>query len=136
VPARDPEHWLYRLDAGEWLRAAATELGHAYRALEARSHRPGLTHARRAAGMALNGVLVLAGEPDPRYGRSYVDHLRALAGDGEAPERVRAAAGKLMETPIVSPLVTLARSGPIELADAARAVIDWAVERVAAAEAD
>ena len=29
MPGSDPGHWLHRLDAGEWLAAAATELAHA-----------------------------------------------------------------------------------------------------------
>ncbi|MCB9701793.1 MAG: hypothetical protein H6711_07875 [Myxococcales bacterium] len=82
--AHDPDHWLFRLDAAAWLRAAEAELTAGSEHLESR--RSAVTHARRAAGMALNGVLVAlverGGDPDQatsRWGRSYVDHLRALA---------------------------------------------------------
>ncbi len=82
-PPHDPQHWLWRLDARAWCQAAARELesGDARVA----SRRTAVTHARRAAGMALNGVLVaLGGQLDrmsceTRWGRSYIDHLRALA---------------------------------------------------------
>ncbi len=77
MPGSDPGHWLHRLDAAEWLAAAATELAHAEEKLSRRSFRPGVTHARRAAGMAWNAVLVTA--PDERYGRSYMEHVVMLA---------------------------------------------------------
>ena len=75
MPGSDPGHWLHRLDAAEWLAAAATELSHAEEKLTQRAVRPGVTHARRAAGMAWNAVLVKA--PDERYGRSYMEHVVA-----------------------------------------------------------
>lgn len=87
---RDTEHWLWRLDAPAWIAAARTELA------LARQHegnrRRAVTHARRGAGMALNGVLVaMAGRGwDPKacevlWGRSYIDHLRRLAKLADAP---------------------------------------------------
>ena len=81
---RDGEHWLWRLGAAEWLSAAARELelGEAARAVR----RSAVTHARRAAGMALNAVLVESvargdspGRSETRWGRSYIEHLRTLA---------------------------------------------------------
>ena len=57
MPGPDPAHWLHRLTAEEWLAAAATEIAHAEAALARRAFRPGVTHARRAAGMAWNAVL-------------------------------------------------------------------------------
>ncbi len=81
------DHWLLRLDAAAWLRAAAAELSAGERRVDHR--RTAVTHARRSAGMALNALLrAEAGatpetvDDDPallRWGRSYVDHLRALA---------------------------------------------------------
>ena len=114
--------WLSRLGADEWLAAATNELRHAREGLSARRHREGLTHARRAAGMALNARLVQ--NFDATYGRSYMDHLHALAADPRAPEPVRAAAAALVGTPIRQELVTL---GPPELALAAAAatILDW-----------
>src|SRR5262245_57832093 len=57
MPERDPDHWLYRLDAGEWLRAAENELKRAEAALTHKQQRAGVAGARRAAGMAWNAVL-------------------------------------------------------------------------------
>jgi len=81
--ARDPSHWLWRLSAPEWLAAADTEIAQAQSRLSSR--RAAVTHARRAAGMALNAVLVAQAErgwSDQRcesaWGRSYIDHVRAL----------------------------------------------------------
>jgi hypothetical protein len=127
---RDPGHWLYRLTPDEWLAAAATELEHAAAALARRAARPGVTHARRAAGMAWNAVLVLA--PDERCGRSYMEHVIALAADGGAPGAVRAAAALLHDTPPLPPeLITLGKPD-LRAIEAARSIVDFARERVAA----
>jgi hypothetical protein len=129
----EPGHWLHRLTAAEWLAAADTELEQAAAALARRAIRPGITHARRAAGMAWNAVLVAS--PDERSGRSYMDHVRALAADDAAPEPVRAAARLLVDTPPVPPaLVTLGRPDLAPL-DAARAIVEHARARVEHARA-
>lgn len=79
----DADHWLWRLSAHAWLDAAAHELEQAREHVGSR--RTAITHARRAAGMALNGVLVSMARSWPRercetvWGRSYMDHLRAIA---------------------------------------------------------
>lgn len=85
---RDEQHWLWRFSATDWLAAAGTELEQGRARVESR--RAAVTHARRAAGMALNGALVaMAARGWPRarceqiWGRSYIDHLRALAKAGE-----------------------------------------------------
>jgi len=126
----DPAHWLYRLSPEDWLRAADKELALAYSALAGKHRREGLTYARRAGGMALNAVLWSA--PSDAWGRSYVDHLRALAADAGAPGEVRTAADALMSAAMTSNLVSLG-PGPTDLADAARTVIAWARARVSAA---
>lgn len=102
MPGPDPGHWLHRLTAAEWVAAAETELEHARVALERRATRPGITHARRAAGMAWNAVLVRT--PDDRAGRSYMEHVAALANDAApVPDDVRAAARQLRDTPARPP---------------------------------
>ena len=120
----DPNHWLHRLTAAEWLAAAETELGHAEAALGRRAARPGVTHARRAAGMAWNAVLV--GAPDEAAGRSYMEHVVALSGSAAVPEDVRAAARQLRETPAGPP--ELIRLGAPDLgpAHAARTILEHA----------
>jgi hypothetical protein len=134
VPGRDPGHWLHRLDAGEWLAAAATELGHAREKLTARAVRAGVTHARRAAGMAWNAMLVTA--PDERYGRSYMDHVVALAsapdGDPSIPAPVRDAARMLRDTPSLPPqLITIGKPDMTAL-DAAATIVEFVRARVGA----
>jgi hypothetical protein len=128
VPGPDPTHWLHRLTPAEWLAAAEAELGHAAEALGRRAFRPGVTHARRAAGMAWNAVL--AGVPDEtraadllaRFGRSYMEHVAALATAADAPDHVRAAAQLLRDTPAAPPeLVTLGKPD-LRPVDAARAI--------------
>jgi hypothetical protein len=129
MPGVDPSHWLFRLSPSEWLAAADTELGHAAEKLAARAVRPGVTHARRAAGMAWNALMALAPEPatsDPmiaRFGRSYMDHIVALASDeGTAPE-IRAAAQVLRDTPPAPPeLITLGKPD-LHVLEAARAIV-------------
>ncbi|HWB81130.1 MAG TPA: hypothetical protein VG755_39475 [Nannocystaceae bacterium] len=108
--------WLHRLDAAGWLAAAETELDAGARRVAER--RAAITHARRAAGMALNAVLVAWTRSDPTldptapWGRSYVDHLRMLADgergplDADAP----ALAEAVLATPLLAPaLVSLGR---------------------------
>ena len=129
MPGRDPTHWLHRLDADEWLRAAAKELARAEESLAHKQQRPGVAGARRAAGMAWNAVLV--GAEDEAYGRSYMDHLHALAKDERAPEPVRAAAAMLVEAPLATNVIPLGR-GDTRFADAARVIVDEARRRVSA----
>ncbi len=129
MPGRDPTHWLHRFDADEWLRAAANELLRAEEALAHKQQRPGVAGARRAAGMAWNAVLV--GAEDEGYGRSYMDHLRALAADERVSEAVRAAAAELVSAPLATNVIPLGR-GDTRLADAARAIVDEARRRVSA----
>lgn len=102
--------WLARFSAMQWVRAALKELAQAEAASHARDERAAVVGARRAAGMALNGPLRL--RPNPAWGRTYVEHLAALARDGSAPEAVRRAAARLSATPLpgAERLVPLARS--------------------------
>lgn len=81
-------HWLWRLDAPQWLAASFHEWRQAQANLDRR--RSCVTHLRRAAGMSLNAVLVYGAEqgslregadPETQWGRSYMDHLRLAAED-------------------------------------------------------
>lgn len=93
---RDPSDWLRRLSPDEWIRAGLAELQRAVAAFEAGDARAGVAGVKRAAGMALNGALIV--EPDERWGRTYVEHVRALAGEGaRVPEAVRAASRAVLE---------------------------------------
>jgi HEPN domain-containing protein len=94
---RDESHWLFKLSPDEWIRAGLGDLQRAEAAYSANSPRAGLAGAKRAAGMALNGALIV--EPDERWGRSYVDHLMALSRDAKVPERVREACRELTAVP-------------------------------------
>lgn len=105
------EHWLWRLDAPAWLRAAEAELDAGAANLAQR--RTAVTHARRAAGMALNAVLAAA-PPDAdelRWGRSYIDHLRALADPARPidplPAAARPLAAALLQIPVLATATTL-----------------------------
>lgn len=105
------DHWLWRLDARQWQAAAERERDLACDAKVAR--RRCLTHVRRSAGMALNAVLIdCFGEDEAEqvWGRSYVEHLRAVAGSAPLPESVkntdelerwRASARHIVETPLL-----------------------------------
>ena len=100
---KDPTHWLYRFTVEEWLAAADNELRLCAEALGRRAFRPGVTLARRAAGMAWNAVLILQPDPNGHFGRSYMDHLAALADDEASPDDVRAAARELRDTAPAAP---------------------------------
>jgi hypothetical protein len=127
---KDPTHWLYRFSVEEWLAAADNELGLCEGALARRAFRPGVTHARRAVGMAWNAVLVL--HLDERYGRSYMDHVAALAAAEGVPEEIRAAARDLRDTPAAPPtLITLGKPN-LQPLQAARRLVDYARARAVA----
>lgn len=119
----DGEHWLWRLSAAQWLDAARHELEQGRG--QAGNRRAALVYARRGAGMALNAVLAALGEVadettraelETRWGRSYVEHLQAIA-EGDAtvraplPEAAAAAARTVLTTPLNAKVVTLGR-GP------------------------
>jgi HEPN domain-containing protein len=131
MPGSDPGHWLHRLTALEWLAAADNELAQARTALERRAARPGVTHARRAAGMAWNAVLV--DHPDDRAGRSYMDHVVALAAnDAPVPGDVRDAARLLRDTPARPPdLIAIGRPD-LSALDAAQTIVSFARSRARA----
>jgi HEPN domain-containing protein len=133
---RDEAHWLFKLAPDEWVRAGLSDLRRAEAAYASRDARAGLATARRAAGMALNGALIV--EPDAAWGRSYMDHLTALARDGRVPERVRQACQLLTSAaPAASGLVTL-RSAAADgrVLEAARDVIAHAYAVVARHEGE
>jgi HEPN domain-containing protein len=121
---RDETHWLFKLSPDEWIRAGLSDLARAEAAYKANNPRAGLAGAKRAAGMALNGALIV--EPDDAWGRSYVDHLMALARDARVPERVRQACRDLTEpaAPAATKLITLrTSSAEHRILEAARDVI-------------
>jgi hypothetical protein len=127
VPDRDEQHWLYRLSDDEWLRAADTELLHAAEALARRALRPAVTHARRGAGMALNAILWRIPEASwPGWGRSYMEHVIALATDASAPAEVQEAARLLRDTPPRPPDLVQLGAPDRRALDAARRIVDWA----------
>jgi HEPN domain-containing protein len=128
---RDPEHWLRRLSPDEWIRAALGEVRRAEQAYARGDARAGSAGAKRAAGMALNGALLL--EPNDAWGRSYVEHVQALARDPGAPEAVRAACAVLLEAaaPGHSLVGLRSKAGDARVLEAARDVIAhaWTVVR-------
>ena len=126
----DPDHWLHRFTARQWIQAALGELGRAEAAYGANDARGGMAGARRAAGMALNGALVV--DPDPSWGRSYMEHLAALARDTTVPEAVRDAARTLVEAraPGTSVIGLRSRAGDERILEAARDVMAHAYARV------
>lgn len=123
MPEHDPSHWLFRLNADEWLASADNELRLAQQAFLAKQQRPAVAHARRAAGMALNALLW--GAPDDSYGRSYMDHLAAFSKDPAVPAELRAAAGRLIALPMTQQLVTLGPRGDAQQADPAEHILQY-----------
>jgi hypothetical protein len=134
--AKDPQHWLYRFTPREWIQAALAELGRAEVAFENKDRKGALACCRRAAGMAINGALAAADATDERYGRSYMDHLIALANDERAPQAVRDAAKLLVDTPLPGSTVVMLRTAGTDerLVDAARDVMAHAYAMVMRSE--
>jgi hypothetical protein len=127
--ARDPSHWLRRFTPDEWIRAALGELGRARKAVERGDARGGAAGLKRAAGMALNAALLV--EPQDSWGRTYVEHVEALAADEGVPEAVRSAAREVLAASAPTGGVVRLRTPKSQLApvDAAHDVIAhaWAV---------
>ncbi len=132
---RDKTHWLRKYSPNEWIRAALAEVRQAEAAYAQRNVGGGLAGCRRAAGMALNAVLLVA--PDEKWGRTYVDHLLALRQDAAAPEAVRQASKLLMETQPPGPKIVFLRSKDQDgrLLEAAKDVVAHAYAVVAKHEA-
>lgn len=84
--------WLVRLAPEQWIRQGLGELSRAEDRLKAHDRTAGVLGLRRAAGMALNGALSIEWRA---WGRTYIDHLRAIESDSEVPEAVRVAAQQL-----------------------------------------
>ena len=128
---RDPGHWLRRFSPDEWIRAGLAEVAKAEAAYRSGDLRAGAAGLKRGAGMALNGALLV--EPDEAWGRSYVDHLVALARDPRVPEAVREACRVVLDVKAPgSEVVVLRTPRTREVAvDAAKDVIAhaWAVVR-------
>jgi len=126
---RDKDHWLRRLSPDEWIAAALGELSRAEKAWAAGSARAGVVGVKRAAGMALNGALIV--EPNDAWGRSYVEHVDALARDENVPEAVRAACRTILDArPPEGDVVNLRTPrAHVQVVEAARDVIAhaWAV---------
>jgi hypothetical protein len=126
---RDPGDWLRRFSPDEWIRAGLGELKRAEHAFAAGNPRGGAAGVKRAAGMALNGALIV--EPDEGWGRSYVDHLAALAKDARVPDAVRSASRTVLEAkaPVGEVVVLRTPHAHEPVLEAARDVIAhaWAV---------
>ena len=120
---RDETHWLMKLSPDEWIRSAMGELRRAADAYRRNDGRAGLAGARRGAGMALNGALIVA--PNQAWGRSYMDHLLALRSDASAPPRVREACALLVETPLPGGVLVTLRTARADekVLEAARDVV-------------
>ena len=123
--------WLTRLTPAEWLSAASTELAHATEALTHKQQRAGVAQARRAAGMAWNAVLlgIAVLEERQRFGRSYMDHLKALCDEPSVSAAVREAAVALISAPL-SPVLVQLGTGDARLATAAGVIIEEARRRI------
>lgn len=89
--------WLARLAPQDWIRQGLGELGRAEARLRAHDRTAGVLGLRRAAGMALNGALSIQARP---WGRTYVEHLRAVANDESVPAAVRDAAKLLNDVQV------------------------------------
>lgn len=118
----DDRSWLTRLDAKEWVRAGLAEVGKVASSPDPRAVVAG---CKRAAGMALNGYLLL--EFEPAWGRSYVEHLRAAASDSRLPEAVRARLQRVLEAEAPQPTLVQLRSrrSTEELVEATKDVVAW-----------
>jgi len=89
--------WLTRQSPEAWIQQGLAELRRAEARLSAHDRTAAVLGMRRAAGMALNGALSVRWRA---WGRTYVEHLRAIADDGNVPDAVREAARLLNDVPL------------------------------------
>ena len=117
------DHWLFKLSPRGWIRAALGELSRASEAFARRDGRGGIAGAKRAAGMALNGVLIVV--PNEAWSRTYVDHIVALAQDTDVPDAVQEACRVLLgERPPGGALLSLhSKRSDQRVVEAARTVL-------------
>jgi hypothetical protein len=117
------ESWLRKFSPDEWISASMTELRQAEAAFARGDAQAGIVGCKRAAGMALNGALIV--EPNAAWGRTYVEHVTALAKQADVPEAVRAACSALLEArPPGGGLLTLrSKAGDERVLEAARDVM-------------
>jgi hypothetical protein len=94
---REGPAWLTRFAPEAWIRQGLAELQRAEARLQTHDRVAGVLGLRRAAGMALNGALRVVWR---EWGRTYIDHLQALARDAEVPATVREAAQLLNGVPL------------------------------------
>jgi HEPN domain-containing protein len=120
---RDPKDWLRKFSPQEWIQASLGELRRAEESYKANNAAGGLAGCKRAAGMALNAALIL--EPQPSWGRSYVDHVMAVERDLGVPAAVREACKVLLEThaPGHDVLTLRSRRGDERVLEAAKDVM-------------
>ena len=90
----ESQPWLTRFSAQGWIERSLQELSLAQQAFANRSPPAAAAALKRAAGMALNGALRIVPRED--WGRSYVEHLQALASDAAVPRLVADAAQALL----------------------------------------
>ena len=105
---RDPNDWLRKYSPREWLSVSINELAQAEFAYAANRARMATTACKRAAGMALNAALVV--EPSTAWGRTYVEHLVAVANDHGVPAEVRAACRLILEADAAVPSIVVLRT--------------------------
>ncbi len=119
----DPMAWLARHSAQGWIDRSLKELALAQQAFAEHQAPAAAAALKRAAGMALNGALCTVPRPD--WGRSYVDHLKAVATDSSLPMEVAQAADAILQfAPKPGTLVLLRSPGHDErLVEAARTVM-------------
>jgi hypothetical protein len=120
---RDSEHWLLRFSPREWIALALKELARAEAAFARREVRAAYAGLKRAAGMALNAALIES--PNEAWGRTYVEHVAALARDASAPAAAAEAAERLAKlAPSSGDVVSLrTRSEERALVEAAKTVM-------------
>ena len=118
----DDRTWLTRMDAMAWVRAGLAEVSKAQGQSDPRAV---IAACKRAAGMGLNGYLVV--DFRESWGRSYVEHLRAAAEDEAVPEAVRVLCKRIVEAePPGHALVQLRSKGREDaLVDATKDVLAW-----------
>jgi hypothetical protein len=103
--------WLARHSPDGWIQQGLGELSRAEQLLRTHDRKAGVLSLRRAAGMALNGALSVVWR---EWGRTYVEHVRAVAEDETVPEPVRAAARLLAQVTTDQPAGVVRLTPPRE----------------------
>ncbi len=85
---------IHKHTPGEWIARSMTDVKYAEKSFKARKTAEGIQACKRAAGMAINAILLC--HPEHSLGNTIADRLHTLSHDPSVPAAVRDACSLLV----------------------------------------